>query len=113
MINFRNQSSITNAPSVNITVKGTDVRYLNIVNRHSAIIWVKFYDSPTATFQDTPFKTFQVAANGSITVGWVSNTNDTIFSSSNGLCVRATTGATDSDNTAPGSLPIVELTYAF
>lgn len=106
MVNYRNTTTVTNT-STTVASKGVDVQFLNIVNRHSAIIWVKFYDAPVATFQDTPVKTFQVAANGSITLGWVP------FSTSNGLAVRATTASTDSDNTAPGSLPILELSYSF
>lgn len=109
MINFRNQT-VTNTPSVNITPKGTDIASMNIVNRHSAAIFVKFYDLTIATFQDTPLKTFQVPANAAITY---LPDGDILFSSSNGLCVRAVTGATDSDNTAPGTLPIIELVYKF
>lgn len=113
MINFRS-TLVTNSPSANITAKGVDIRFLNIVNRHNAIIWVKFYDSPTASFQDAPVKTFQVAANNVLTLGWISNTNDVIFSTSNGLSVRSTTGTgLDTDNAAPGTLPIIELSYAF
>ena len=105
MINLRTQLATTT--SVNLTQKGADVISMNLVNRHSAAIFVKFYDSVIATFQDTPLKTYEVKANDSFTVPSVSFPH--VFSSSNGLCVRAVTGATDGDNTAPGTLPIIEI----
>lgn len=108
MANFRS-GTVTNT-STNIKTTGADMLNVNIVNRHSAAIFVKFYDSPLATFQDTPFRTYQVAANSSLTIAG-SERVFPVFSTSNGTCVRVVTGNTDSDNTAAATLPIIELQY--
>lgn len=111
MVQFRS-TAVTNTPSVNIKPTGADVSALNIINLHSAAIFVKFYNAPTGSFQDTPLKTFQVAANSSLTLSIVGPfQSQCLFSSSSGLCVRATTDGADSGNTAPATLPIVEVGY--
>lgn len=100
-------TTITNT-STTVSSTGVNVKSINIVNRHSAVIYVKFYDQDVATFQDTPIKTLSVAASG----GTYSNIDNVFkFGTSDGLCIRVTTGATDSDNTAAATLPIIELEY--
>lgn len=108
MANLRTQTA-TNT-STGVSVKGSDVITLNIVNRHSAAIFVKFYDLPVATFQDTPYRTYQVGANLNLTLAG-NERYFPVFSTSNGLCLRVVTGATDSDNTAAATLPIIEMQY--
>ena len=108
MLDFRS-TTVTNT-STTIKTTGADVGMVNIVNRHSAAIFVKFYNSPVATFQDTPIITAEVLANAAITVA-LPALSAYIFSSTNGLSVRAVTGATDSDNTAPATTPIIEIRY--
>lgn len=107
MATFRSQT-VTNT-STNIKTRGADVTSINIINRHSAIIYVKFYNQTVATFQDTPFKTIAVAASGGaytdMSLGW------TKFGTTAGLCVRVTTDNTDNGNTAAATLPIIELEY--
>lgn len=106
MATFRS-STVTNT-STNIKTKGADVMSINIVNRHSAVIYVKFYDQTVATFQDTPFKTIPVAASG----GSYSDLYAAVkISTTRGLCVRVTTDSTDNGNTAAATLPIIELEY--
>jgi len=101
------------ATNTGATIKntGATVRSLNIINRHNAAIFVKFYDSDVASFQDIPIKVFQVAASSpypsipiSIHSGW-------LFSTTNGLTVRVVTGSADDDNTAAATLPIIEVYY--
>lgn len=100
--------TVTNT-STNIKTSGADVTSINIVNRHNAVIYVKFYDQTVATFQDTPFKTIPVAASGGsysdLSIGWAK------FSTTRGLCVRVVTDSTDNGNTAAATLPIIELEY--
>lgn len=108
MANFRS-STVTNT-STNIKTIGADVLTVNITNRHSAAIFVKFYDQSVATFQDSPYRTIQVAANAQITL--LRNESAlSVFSTSNGLCVRVVTDNTDSGNTAAATLPIIEIQY--
>lgn len=108
MATFRS-ITVTNT-STNIKTTGGDVRQLNIVNKHSAAIFVRFYDSPVATFQDTPVKTFQVAANNIFTL-LASESAFPLLSTSAGLCVRVVTDAGDNGNTAAGTLPVIEIDY--
>ena len=108
MAEFR--SGVVTNTSTNIKTTGADVLTLNIVNRLAGVIFVKFYNSPVATFQDTPLRTFQVASSANYTVLSLGRVQP-LFSSSNGLCVRVVTGSTDSDNTAAGTLPIIEIQY--
>jgi esterase/lipase superfamily enzyme len=110
MAKFRS-ITVTNT-ATNVTNKGADVKSINIINRHNAAIFVKFYNSDTATFQDTPAKVFQVAASSYYPASPIVVSNQgTLFSVSDGLSVRVTTSATDSDNTAAATLPIIELEY--
>lgn len=108
MANFRSSTTTNTGTSIKST--GADVLIVSIINRHSAVIYVKFYDSPVATFQDTPTKTFQVAASSS---GYFagSERNFPAFSTSNGLYVRVVTDSTDAGNTAAATLPILEIQY--
>lgn len=106
MGNFR--STTVTTTSTNIRTIGTDVQSVNIVNRHNAIIYVKFYNQTVATFQDTPFFTFQVAATSTL---FQAANYRTLFGTTVGLSVRVTTGVNDNDNTAASTLPIIEVNY--
>lgn len=98
--------------STNVKTKGTDVIQLNIINRHSAAIFVKFYDQTVATFQDTPVMTIQVAASSYYPAALSGlDEQNPIFSTNNGLCIRVVTDNTDAGNTAAATLPIIELVY--
>ena len=102
------RSATATNTSTLIKTKGADVTSINIVNRHNAVIYVKFYDQTIATFQDTPFKTIPVPASG----GSYSDLYNAVkISTTRGLCIRVTTGSTDTDNTAAATLPIIELEY--
>ena len=108
MANFRS-GTVTNS-STTIKSTGADVLTLNVVNRLAGVILVKFYDSPVATFQDIPYRTFQVPASTTYTVSGSERTFP-LFSTSNGLAVRVVTDLTDNGNTAAGTLPIIEIQY--
>lgn len=101
---------ITNTNTTAFNSGSIDVKALNIVNRHNAAIFVKFYDQPVATFQDTPIRTIQVAAN-SFYPATPTSIRDILFSTTSGLSIRAVTEAADNGNTAPTTLPIVEFEY--
>ena len=110
MPSFRS-GTVTNT-GTNITSVGCNVKALNIINRHSAAIFVKFYDSDTASFQDTPLKVFQVAASSAYPATPIPiNISDYIFAASQGLTVRVVTDNTDAGNTAAATLPIIEVDY--
>jgi hypothetical protein len=103
-------TTATNAPSVNVKTEGAGVFGLNLVNRHSAVVYMKFYNSTVATFQDTPVYTIAVPATATVNIQ-ASHGNIPIFTTGLGLCVRAVTDATDSGNTAPGTLPVIEVNF--
>lgn len=100
------------ATNTNTTIKstGADVTGINITNRHSAIIFVKFYDQPVATFQDTPVFTVQVAATSQLTLQR-NEVNLNVFGTGLGLAMRIVTDNTDAGNTAAATLPIIEIEY--
>ena len=106
------RSGVVTNTGTNISSTGVTVKSINLINRHSAAIFVKFYNSDTATFQDTPLKVFQVAANSYYPASPVIlNQVDSLFSASNGLTVRVVTDSTDNGNTAAATLPIIEVEY--
>lgn len=104
-------ATVTNT-STTIKTSGADVLQINIINRHSAAIFVKFYNQTVATFQDTPVCTLQVAANSyyPATLNGFKE-QDPIITTIAGLCVRVVTDNTDAGNTAAGTLPIIEVAY--
>lgn len=109
MTPFRS-TAVTNT-STNIKTIGADVYIVNIVNKHSAAIFVRFYNQTVATFQDTPVFTIQVAANTSSKTDFPAGNNMPLFSTASGLCVRVVTDAADNGNTAAATLPVIELYY--
>lgn len=110
MATFRS-GTVTNT-GTNISSTGVVVTSINIINRHSAAIFVKFYNSDVATFQDTPVKVFQVAASSYYPASPTPITfGGSIFSVSQGLTVRVVTDNTDAGNTAAATLPIIEVEY--
>lgn len=104
MANFRS-TTVTNT-STNVSLLGVAVKRLNIVNQHSAAIFVKFYNQTIATFQDTPAYTQQVAATSSVTV-----LGNPVFDCPTAMCVRVVTNSADNGNTAAATLPIIEIQY--
>jgi len=108
MATFR--SGVVSTTGVNVKTSGADVLKVNIVNRHSAVVYVKFYNSTVSTFQDVPIKVFAVPATSSIQLA-ANFENSTLFSADTGLSVRATTDSTDNGNTAAGTLPIIEIEF--
>ena len=103
------RSGTVTTTSTNVSTVGTEVNSINIVNRHSAVIYVKFYTQTVATFQDTPVMVVAVPATASVLT--IPAPGKPLLGGGTGLCVRVTTGATDSDNTAAATLPIIELDY--
>lgn len=112
MTAFRSIVATNTGQSIKTT--GANVYGINIINRHNAAIFVKFYNSDVATFQDTPVKVFQVAASsfypasptpaGGVPANF-------LFGTSEGLSVRVVTGADDDNNTSASTLPIIEVEY--
>lgn len=110
MASFRTVTATNTGSTIKTT--GADVKAINIINRHNAAIFVKFYNSDVATFQDTPVKVFQVAASSYYPASPCAiSMSSNLFSTSEGLTVRVVTSATDSDNTAAATLPIIEVEY--
>lgn len=106
MATFRSTTVTSTSTLVN---KGsTRVTIANIVNRHSAAIFVKFYNQTIATFQDTPIRVIQAGANATVQVDLAGKV---VIDAPTALCIRVTTGVNDNDNTAAATLPIIELTY--
>lgn len=99
--------SITASNTAEVVNNGTTLlNFLNIVNRHSAAIFVKFYQKTTAaTASDTPILTLQVAANSSQFYA-----QDRLIETvgAGKLYVRCVTENTDAGTTSPATTPIIE-----
>jgi hypothetical protein len=102
------KSNAVSNTSALIKGQGADVYTYNILNRHSATIYVRFYNSSSATFQDSPLLTVAVPAN--LSLRDVSDRYP-LVSSSNALCVRAVTEAADNGTTSPATLPEVYVDF--
>lgn len=107
MSSFR--STTTTTTGTTVSSSKVELQSVNIVNRHSAVIYVRFYNQPVATFQDTPVFTLAVAASGGREK--IDKTGFSQKSFPAGLTIRVSTDATDSGNTAAATLPIIELEY--
>lgn len=103
------RSGTVTTTSTNVSLVGTAVNFINIVNRHSAVIYVRFYTQTVATFQDTPTMVVAVPATASVMIN--PDTGKPLLGGGTGLCVRVSTGVADSDNTAAATLPVIELDY--
>jgi len=102
--------AVTNGASTVVRAQETRIKSYHIINTHSAIVYIKFYDALTATAgTDTPVLNIAVPASGAMVSGTF-NAEDG-FPFKTGMCVSAVTGSADNDNTAPGALPIITLTY--
>jgi hypothetical protein len=108
MAHYRS-TTITNT-GTNVTTRPAELQAVNIVNRHSAVIYVKFYNQTVATFQDTPRFTLTVAASGGLLNISRNYLQEKSFPA--GMTIRVTTDATDNGNTAAATLPIIELEYS-
>lgn len=97
--------TVSNTGEVVSTVRANLYSW-NITNRHTAVIYVKFYNKATAaSAADTPVMTIAIQpASTTIIRGF-----DLPESFSTGISVRAVTESADSGTTSPGTLPIVEL----
>lgn len=106
MATFRS-NSVTNT-STNINLQAVAARMVSVSNLHNAAIYVRFYDSDVATFQDTPVFTVVVAANAqSVIFPTVTN----VFQTTTGLCARVVTDAAQNGNTAATTLPEIVVHY--
>lgn len=107
MSTFRS-TAVTNT-GTNVTVRPAELQSVNIVNRHSAVIYVRFYNQTVATFQDTPVFTLPVAASGGVVNIAKNGFSQKSFPA--GLTIRVVTDATENGNTAAATLPVIELEY--
>lgn len=106
MTAFRSITTTNTGSTVKTT--GADVYYVNVINKHNAAIFVRFYNTDVATFQDTPVFSIQVPASvGQLT----SLAGKPLFGTSQGLSVRVVTDAADGGNTAAATLPVLEISY--
>ena len=108
MATFRS-TTVTNT-STNVKTSGATVDSISIVNRHSAVIYVRFYNQTVATIQDTPVLTVAVPATSSIRQ-LASNQQVPLLGTSTGLCVRVVTDVAETGNTAAATLPEIVLNY--
>lgn len=103
---------ITNANSTAQAVKDTpgQIFALNIVELSNSAIYVKFYNKKAADVNpasDVPQETIKIPASSD----FVLRGEDLPFDFQTAISVRCVTGAADSDTTAPGTSPIIELEY--
>jgi len=101
---------ILNANSTARVVKANpgEIWGLNILNLHSAAIFVKFYDIAAASVNpasSVPVQTFMIPANGAIFI----EPDQGFLRGNTALSIRAVTESGDTGTTAPATLPIIEL----
>ena len=102
--------------STDVSVKAAPgaIHAWNIVNLHSAAIYVKFYDALVANVTvgtTVPVATLQVPANSSISHRPAMGGALPLWFTT-GIAVAVVTGAADNNTTAAATLPIIELEYA-
>lgn len=98
--------------STGVSVKGSPARIytFNIVNKHTADVYVKFYDKDPAVAvnpaSDSPVRTLLIPASGSVydNMRWAKDFD-------NSVVIRCVTGSDDTDTTAPTTKPIIEIDY--
>lgn len=100
-------TTVTNA-AVAVKASAGNLYALSVLNRHSAAIFVKFYDTSqpgTTVGTTTPVAVFQVAANDQLHLRGA----DSPWFFGTAITVACVTGAADNDATAAAALPIIEL----
>lgn len=83
----------------------------NIINLHTEDIFVKFYNVAAGSVNpasDAPVLTLIVPANGAV----FQEPACRLHAFATAIAVRAVTGSGDTNTTAPGTLPIIEIKYA-
>lgn len=83
----------------------------NIINLHTEDIFVKFYNVAAGSVNpasDVPVMTLIVPANGAV----FQEPACRLHAFATAIAVRAVTGSGDTNTTAPGTLPIIEIKYA-
>lgn len=110
LTSFRNVSSV-NSTAVAVKASAGNLWGFNIINLHTVDIFVKFYNVAAASVNpasDVPVLTLQVPASGAV----FQQPDCRLHAFSTAIAVRAVTGSGDTNTTAPGTVPIVELKYA-
>ena len=95
-----------------VAIKATPGNILgfSIINIHSAVIFVKFYNKAAAgvnAASDVPVFTVAIKANDSIFQAPIAS----LRRFSTAISVRVTTVAANADATAAGALPLMEVSY--
>jgi hypothetical protein len=106
---FRNVSSV-NSTAVAVKASAGELWGFNIINLHTADIFVKLYNVAAGSVNpasDVPVVTLQVPALGSV----FCEPRCIVHDFATAIAVRAVTGSGDTNTTAPGTVPIVELKY--
>lgn len=110
LTSFRSLS--VGATAVEVSASPRKVHRLNLINRHSATVYVKLYDKAAASVDaasDVPAHVFVLAASPGTQVLL---TPESLFPFSTAVSVRCVTGAADNDTTAPATLPMIEVGHA-
>lgn len=89
------------------TVRDTPgvIHGVNVINLHSAAVFVKLYNKDGATQADTPAHTWYLPAGGAVLLFGT----DPVLRFNTAISVRCVTGSADNDTTAPGTKPLIEL----
>ena len=101
---------ITNTDTA-VRVSGTRLKGYHIINRHNAVVYVKFFDAVTG---DTIVGTTVPVLNVAIPADNVLAKHtfpDEGFPFDVACTIAAVTGVGDADATAPGTLPIISLIF--
>lgn len=109
LTSFRNLA--TNSTAVAVKASAGSLWGFNIINLHTEDIFIKLYNVAAASVNpasDVPVMTLMVPASGSV----FQEPSCRLHAFATAIAVRAVTGSGDTNTTAPGTLPIIELKYA-
>lgn len=105
------RSLAVNSTAVAVKASAGNLWGLNILNLDTVDIFVKLYNVAAASVNpasDVPALVFQVPASGSIVIPpWAR-----LHAFATAIAVRAVTGSGDTNTSAPGTLPLIQIKYA-
>lgn len=106
------RTTVASSSAVNVKADAGNIYAYNIVNLHSAAIFVKLYNVVAATVgTTTPAHVLQVPANSSLNYRPTGVPGIPLWFTT-GISLGVVTGGADNNTTAAATLPIIELEYA-
>ena len=96
---------VADTDAVAVSAAPANLVFINITNRHSAVVYCRFYNIAAASVNpasSTPILTLAVQPTATLTLHLLKR-----FSTA--ISVRAVTGVAETDTTDPATLPVIDL----